>query len=211
MATMAELARLHTRLSEPALDHLQRLVADWGILSDFCFADLLLFVPVADGDKFVVLGQIRPTTSQTLYTEDLVGRIVDETERPYVARSWRLGEILEGEVTVTSRGEQARMQCIPVRWKDTLLGVLSRESAPSVGRKPGELERVYQNTFDRFARMIVAGAFPYMSDDMPGQDAPRVGDGVVILDRGGRVEYASPNAVNAIHRMGMYSNLEGMR
>src|SRR5581483_12042391 len=74
-----------------------------------------------------------------------------------------------------------------------------------------ELERVYQNTFDRFARMIVAGAFPYMSDDMPGQDAPRVGDGVVILDRGGRVEYASPNAVNAIHRMGMYSNLEGMR
>ena len=210
---MAELARIHTNLPEPALDHLQRLVADWGNLSDFCFADLLLYVPVtgSEGSRFVVLGQIRPTTNQTLYAEDLVGHIVDEVERPFVARSWRLGEIAEGEVMVTSRGERARLQCIPVRWHDTLLGVMTRESAPSVGRKPGELERVYVNTFDRFARMIVAGDFPYASDDPPDQDAPRVGDGVVILDQGGRVEYASPNAINALHRMGMYSNTEGMR
>jgi two-component sensor histidine kinase len=213
MATMAELARIHTKLSEPALDHLQRLVADWGILSDFSFADLLLFVPVdgSDGSRFVVLGQIRPTTSQTLYIDDLVGHIVDDLERPFVARSWQLGEIAEGEVMVTSRGERARLQCIPVRWHDTLLGVMTREAAPSVGRKPGELERVYVNTFDRFARMIVAGEFPYVSDDPPDQDAPRVGDGVVILDPGGRVEFASPNAINALHRMGMYSNTEGMR
>ncbi|MHB8663484.1 MAG: sensor histidine kinase [Acidimicrobiales bacterium] len=210
---MAELARVHTELEEPALDHLQRLVADWGILADFCFADLLLFVPVrgSEGTRFVVLGQIRPTTSQTLYTDDLVGRIVDEEERPFVARAWEHGEIAEGEVLVTSRGERARLQCIPVRWHDTLIGVMTRESAPSVGRKPGELERVYVHTFDRFARMIVAGEFPYVSDDPPDQDAPRVGDGVVLLDEGARVEYASPNAVNALHRMGMYSNTEGMR
>jgi two-component sensor histidine kinase len=210
---MAEMARIHTSLEDGALDHLQRLIADWGNLADFCFADLLLFVPVAgsDGSRFVVLGQIRPTTSQTLYRDDLVGQIVDEVERPFVARSWRLGEIAEGEVMVTSPGERARLQCIPVRWHETLIGVMTRESAPSVGRKPGELERIYVQTFDRFARMIVAGEFPYVSDDPPSQEAPRVGDGVVILDSGGRVEYASPNAVNALHRMGMYSNTEGMR
>src|ERR1700692_2459155 len=105
MATMAELARIHTRLDEDQLAHLQRLGAEWGMLSDFCFADLLLFVPVAggDGERFVVLGQIRPTTAQTLYREDLVGRVVDEVERPFVARAWRLAEIVEGEIMVSSR------------------------------------------------------------------------------------------------------------
>jgi two-component system, sensor histidine kinase PdtaS len=210
---MAELARIHTTVGDDDLEHLQQLVADWGMLSDFCFADLLLFVPVSggEGSRFVVLGQIRPTTNQTLYREDLVGRIIDDIERPFVARAWRLGEIVEGEVMVTSPGERARLQCIPVRRRDRLLAVMTRESAPSVGRRPGELERVYVETFDRFARMIVAGEFPYDSAEMPAQDAPRVGDGVVILDRGGRVEYDSPNAVNALHRMGMYSNTEGMR
>jgi two-component system, sensor histidine kinase PdtaS len=213
VATMAELARTHTGLDEDELEHLQRLVADWGMLSDFCFADLLLFVPVAgdEATRFVVLGQIRPTTNQTLYREDLVGRIIDDVERPFVARAWRLGEIVEGEVMVTSPGERARLQCIPVRWRDRLLAVMTRESAPAAGRRPGELERVYVETFDRFARMLVGGEFPYGSEGPPTQDAPRVGDGVVILDQGGRVEYDSPNAVNALHRMGMYSNTEGMR
>jgi two-component sensor histidine kinase len=212
MATMAELARIHTSLDEAALDHLQRLVADWGLLSDFCFADLLLFVPVGTQEgKFVILGQIRPTTSQTLYRDDLVGRVVDDEERPFVASAWQLGEIKEGEVLVTTPGERARLQAIPVRKNNTLIGVMTRESLQSVGRRPGELERVYVNTFDRFAHMIVEGRFPYAQEDVVAQDAPRVGDGVVILDEHARVEYASPNAVNALHRMGTYSNTEGMR
>jgi two-component sensor histidine kinase len=213
MATLAELARIHTTIDGPALDHLQRLVGSWGMLSDLCFSDLLLFAPVAGGNnnRFVVLGQIRPTTNQTLYREDLVGRIITELERPFVARAWRVGEICEGEVLVTTPGERARLQCIPVRWHDELLAVLTRESVPSVGRRTGELERVYVETFDRFARMIVVGEFPYPHDVADSQDAPRVGDGVVVLDTHGRVEYASPNAVNAFHRMGMYSNTEGLR
>src|SRR5207302_854382 len=130
MASVDELARSHTTLEGPALAHVQRLVTQWGLLADFCFADLLLFAPVAGGDdsRFVILGQIRPTTSQTLYREDQVGRIVDETERPLVARAWRLGQIIDGEISSSSRGERARVQCIPVRRRETLLGILARES-----------------------------------------------------------------------------------
>src|SRR6202034_489386 len=36
-------------------------------------------------------------------------------------------------------------------------------------------------------------------------------DGVVLLDSRARVEYASPNAINALHRMGMSDSIEGMR
>ena len=38
-----------------------------------------------------------------------------------------------------------------------------------------------------------------------------MGDGVVVVDEEGRVRYASPNATNALHRMGMYSQTEGRR
>ena len=104
MATLPELARLHTSLGVDELSHITRLVASWGILADLCFADLLLFVPVVGGDgRFIVLGQVRPTTSQTLHGDDLVGRIIDEAERPLVARAFRTGEIMDGEVAVTSR------------------------------------------------------------------------------------------------------------
>ncbi|MDQ1403136.1 MAG: two-component system, sensor histidine kinase PdtaS [Actinomycetota bacterium] len=217
MSSPTELAHLHTNIDLPALGHLQRLMASWGMLADLCFADLLLFAPVtegdgrADGNKFVILGQMRPSTSQTLHRQDLVGRLMDEVDRPLVVRAWRLGEIVEGEINATDRGERARIQCIPVRWQGQLLAVMTRESALTVGRRPGELERVYVETFDRFARMIVAGEFPFATDDVEGEESPRVGDGVLVLDTGGRVEYASPNAVNALHRMGIHSNTEGMR
>ena len=214
MATMAELART-AKLPDDEVAHLQALTADWGMLSDFCFADLLLYAKVdggeGDRDRFVVLGQVRPTTSQTLYREDLVGRVIDEDERPFVARAWRLGEIVEVESEVTSPGERARLQCIPVTHRGRQIAILTRESAPAVGRRPGELERVYVQTFDRFARMIVTGEFPFEATEPLTPEAPRVGDGVMVLDEGGRVEYASPNAVTALHRMGMYSNSEGMR
>jgi two-component sensor histidine kinase len=185
------------------------------MLADLCFGDLLLFVPVAsaqdEGSRFVVLGQMRPSTGQTLHQEDLVGRLVDDAERPLLGRAWRLGEMVEGEL-VTTRGERARMQCIPVRWEGDLIAVMTRESPLTVGRRPGLLEREYVELFDRFARMIADGVFPFASDEAAvTEESPRVGDGVVVLDEGGRVSYGSPNAVNALHRMGVFSNVEGMR
>jgi two-component sensor histidine kinase len=193
--------------------HLKRLMASWGMLADLCFADLLLFVPAPGPDhaRFVVVGQMRPTTSQTLHHEDLVGTVIDEVERPLVARAWRQAQLVEGEVSLAGRGERARIQCIPVRWHGDLLAVLTREAALTVGRRPGELERVYVQIFDRFARMILNGEFPFETEEALAEEAPRVGDGVLVLDARGRIEYASPNAINALHRMGIYSNTEGMR
>jgi two-component sensor histidine kinase len=212
MATLPELAR-STGLDGPALGHLQRLVASWGLLSDLCFADLLLFAPASPSDlsHFVILSQVRPTTSQTLYLEDEVGRVVSEAERPIVSRAWRLGEIIDGEGPTPARGEIATVQCIPVRWKESMLAVMTRESAPSVGRRPGELERVYVEVFDRFARMITHGDFPFGSEQTDLDEAPRVGDGVARLDASARVDFASPNFISVLHRMGVHGNPYGAR
>ena len=213
MATLPELARL-TMLDAPSVDHLQRLVASWGFLADLCFADLLLFAPTARPHSgtpdFVVMAQVRPTTSQTLYRDDQVGDIVTVRQRADVARAWQLGQIIDDERRLSARGEVAGIQCIPVRWKQGLLAILTRESAPSVGRRLGELERVYVEIFDRFARMMAAGEFPFEVEEEP-NEAPRVGDGLARLDDAGRVDYASPNFVSSLHRMGIHRNVLGAR
>jgi two-component sensor histidine kinase len=212
MASLAELLRAHTRLDAGRQDHLQRLVASWGPLADLCFADLLLFVPVAaEEGKFVVVGQVRPTTNQTVYRQDFVGEMVTEVDRPLVTRAFRSGEIVEGEINRLPMRDRVRVFCIPVRWHGQVIAVVSRESMPSLGREPGELERTYVDVFERFARMIADGTYPFATDDAELEEAPRVGDGALLLDAEGRVEYASPNAISALHKVGIHANAEGLR
>jgi two-component sensor histidine kinase len=213
MAGLLELARAHTALDDDQIDHLQRLAGSWGLLADLCFADLLLVAPIGDGAArgFVVLGQIRPTTSQTLYHEDWVGRTANPAERPVVARCFDRGEMIEGEISVRAVRERIRVECVPVRHEGTVIGVLTRESASSVGRTTGELERTYVEVFNRFARMIAAGDFPFVEDDSDSEERPRVGDGVILLDRDRRVEFHSPNGVSALHRIGISRSVEGQK
>ena len=86
----------------------------------------------ARAGRLVVLGQIRPLTNQTLYRSDLVGTVVPAEERPLVARSLELGEIIDGEVTSQALKERVRALCIPVRHEGRTIAVVNRESAPSV-------------------------------------------------------------------------------
>jgi two-component sensor histidine kinase len=65
--------------------------------------------------------------------------------------------------------------------------------------------------FNRFARMIAAGVYPFDAEDAETEEAPRVGDGVILLDAAQRVEYTSPNGVSALHRVGVHANSEGLR
>jgi two-component sensor histidine kinase len=208
-----ELARTNTALSGIALRHAQRLVASWQPLSDLCFSDLLLLAPVEgeDGHRFVVLAHVRPTTGQTLYPADQVGTVVHEVERPVVARAWRKGEVVGGDTTVIGARERARVQCIPVRCRDEVVAVVTRESAMTSGRRPGELERHYLDVFERLARMIAEGTFPFPRDEVEIEEAPRVADGVVVLDDDLRIRFTSPNAISSLHRMGIHAYTQGVQ
>lgn len=218
MASTAELARVHTSLPEPAVNHLQRLVATWGLLADLCFADLLLFVPVTrpdalgdavTGRSLAVVGQVRPLTSQTLLRADLVGSVVDASQRPEVFRCWEHGEVVDVERAEEPGGAVVQTLCVPVRFAGATVAVLVREASPAVGRQPGELERAYVEVFDRLATMVADGLFPFSHVEGLSDEAPRVGDGLLVLDGAGRIAFASPNAVSAMHRLGFHANAEG--
>ena len=208
MATLVELLRQHTDLSREEVEHVQALTSEWGMLADLSFADLLLYVPTTDA-RWLVAGQVRPATGQTIYTADWVGSWANESEKPLLSRAREEGAIVEGEIEVEDRAEPARMLAIPVRFAGRPIAVLTREWSTRSGRQPGELERTYLALFQRFAAMIAEGLFPYSGRTADSSAAPRVGDGVLVLDDDARVRYASPNAVSALHRVMIGANAVG--
>lgn len=216
MAGPAELARERAGLGPAQVDHLQRLLATWSLLADLSFSDLLLFVAVRDGagtdadrSSFVVLGQIRPTTNQTAFPDDWVGREFDAGVRPSVAECFASGAIVDGTVASEDGVGTIIEQCFPVVVDGEVIAVLTRDSAQAAGRQDGVLERTYIGLFERVARMVAEGGFPFAEDEEDGGVTPRVGDGVIVLDAEQRVQFTSPNAVSALHRLGVHANAQG--
>ncbi|HMK63981.1 MAG TPA: histidine kinase N-terminal domain-containing protein [Acidimicrobiales bacterium] len=233
MRTPPAMAAAYTFLDAAELDHLQRLMVSWGVLADLSFSDLLLLAPAerAGPGKLVVLGQTRPTTGATLLRLDLVGALEESAEWPWAAQALQSGHVVTrveavpvpapmrhagAELTavldtgeVPAVPETARFECVPVRFVDEPIAVMVRVGALQGRRRTGRLERVYRDLYQRLVAMMVTGDYPFAGEEFSTEDAPRVGDGLLVADAQGRFEFASPNAMSALHRMGVADAVEG--
>jgi two-component system, sensor histidine kinase PdtaS len=189
------------RLTDDAIEHLHSLMAGWQLIADLAFADLLLFLGVDGGEGFRIVGQLRPYTARTLYPVDLVGEVVEPTWHPYVERAWREGRRQRSVEPILIDAEPVRVETVPVRHQGEIVAVLSVESPETPARPTGRLEAAYLGAAEALLEMVAAGTFPFVEAHDP-TASPRVGDGLVVLDASGRVEFASPNATSAFRRMG---------
>ncbi len=211
MPKLTEIARERTTLDRDQLAHLSRLVSEWGMLADLCFADLLLYVPTSD-QRWVVVAQVRPATGQTMYLTDWVALWANESESALLDRAIESGETCEGEISVEGIPDETRMLAVPVMFGGKPIAVMTKEWIELIGRRrPGGLERAYGSVFDRFVRMIAGGTFPFAQRAGDSSAAPRVGDGVMWLDSSAEVQYLSPNANSHLHRVGIQASALGMR
>ncbi len=208
----------HVALVVPPVDHdasrhLKRLVVSWAMLADFSFSDLLLYVPLPEQPgsrpRFLVVNQVRPNTGQTLFDEEVVGRTVDDLQRPLVASAARDRRITEDVVDSEWLGQKVKVTAVPVLHHGQVVAVMARESPLALTRPPGDLARTYLEIFDRLAAMVAVGDFPFPDEEVLSAGGPRVGDGVLLVDSTGRVTFASPNAVSALRRLGVSGAVVG--
>jgi two-component sensor histidine kinase len=207
MSTLLELLTEHTDLPLDDVGHLQRLVAEWQLLSDLSFADLLLWVPVGEGE-FLCVAQVRPTTGPTAYQDDHVGRRQRGAAAMPQLVATRDGRIFREGDPEWDGAVAVRREAIPVRrvGADRPIAVVARDTNLVATRGPSKLELAYLNAANDLCLMVCQGTFP-----TPGQDevrtGPRAGDGLIRLDAEGRVVYASPNAQSAYRRLGVTGDL----
>jgi two-component system, sensor histidine kinase PdtaS len=222
VSTLRDLVEEHTGLGRGDIDHLHRLAGDWQLLSDLSFADLLLWVPVRapDGEprRFLCVAQVRPTTAPTAYQDDQVGKIVGGPEVAHLDVAYTQGRIWREGDPVWYGDTPARHEAIPVRLRDQtshedpvteVIAVIGRDTNLSTARTPSQLELNYLTTADDLAQMVADGTFPPPRHPGETTSAPRVGDGLIRLDAGGKVTYASPNAQSAYRRLGFNAHLVG--
>ena len=210
MATLDELT-VRSTLTADDLSRLRAIISEWQLLADLSFADLLLWVPLRDNPKswpegHVVVAQMRPTTAATVYPRDLIGTKVRWGEHPWIDAALSDGEIqrdtepeLIGELTI-------KEETIPILHNGRVIGVVARYRNVEQMRSPGRLELTYREAAFDLARMISEGTFP--AAEVVTEVTPRVGDGLIRLDRNGMVSFSSPNAISAFRQIGLQGDLE---
>ena len=207
MGTLDRLLSERTDLSPEDGDLLVRLVEEWSVLADLALSDLLLWVPTWNEGGLVAVAQVRPSTAPTTVPDDVIGRFVPRGRNRAVDHALAFGRAIV-ERDASPAWAPASIEAYPVSREGRVIAVLARH-ASAAPRVAGRLEEIYLSSADDLFAMIVEGAFPSLEEAVATSQAPRVGDGLVRLTPAGVVEYASPNAVNAMRRLGLARDVVG--
>ena len=214
MASIEDYVQGRSSLSPDQIHRLRELVADWQLLADLSFADLILWVPLRKDFKswptgYVAVAHIRPTTAATLFPLDVIGDEISYGARPHIDQALSSAEIVRDTQPEALGDHMVKEETIPVMVGDQVIGVISRHRDSDLMRQPSRLELNYREIAHNLYRMIAEGTFPYPDAGSLFDPAPRVGDGLIRLDVNGVISYASPNARSAFSRLGWVSEVEG--
>ena len=214
MASIEEYIEGRTPSSAEEVHKLRELVADWQLLSDLSFADLILWIPLRKDDAswptgYIAVAHIRPTTAATVFANDVIGDEIQWGERFYIDQALSHAEIVRDTEPQLLGEVMVKEETIPVTMGEKVIAVISRHRNADLMRQPSRLELNYREIAHELYRMVAEGNFPYQNAGSLFDPTPRVGDGLVRLDVNGTVSYASPNARSAFSRMGWTNELEG--
>lgn len=206
------LERDATSLVDSRRTYLGELLRFWGFLADLGFSDLSIALPIENQEgrraRYTIVSQVRPATSQTAHPGDLIGMQFDLTEGSPIYRCFHRAEVVHEVRSDPRTGRHINSWFIPLLQEGEVFGAMIRDQLSERHRNPGELESTYLSLFDQFMGMLINGRFPYPPSEV--EEAPRVGDGVCVLDSHERVRFLSPNALSALHRLGCPSVRVGM-
>ena len=214
MLSIDEMIASQTALTQEDRARLMELLAEWQLLSDLSFADLILWTPKRKDyqswpDGHLAIAHIRPTTAATVFAHDVIGNVINWGSNPRIDHSLSTGEIdrdseaeLVGEILI-------KEETIPVAFNGRVIAVISRHRNAELMRSPSRLELNYREIAHKIYQMVAEGTFPIQNSFYRSESAPRVGDGLIRLDSSGQITYASPNARSAFNRAGWSGELEG--
>jgi len=207
--SLDDIARHQTSLSNVDVQWLHALVADWQILADLSFSDLVLWVPDVTAKGMWAGAQIRPTTGPTSLLEDVVGTFVPSGRTEVFERSLSTGSVVSDQPDTLPDGSAVRVEVIPVVRAGSTVAVVARRRKESGHRTASALEEAYLESAADLVGMIRRGEFPVPGERSDLADSLRVGDGFVRTDVNSVVRFASPNAMSAYRRLGLGGDLVG--
>jgi two-component sensor histidine kinase len=198
-----------TRLTGTEVARLSELISEWQMLADLSFADLVLWAQ-HEISGFIAIAQVRPMTSATVFTQDLVGTCVPIEERPQLQEVLEAGTMIRDQDAMKLGEFNVKEEYVPVNHQGKVIAIITRHRNIETMRTPSKLELNYREIANLLYRMVMTGEFPVHDASYRSESAPRVGDGLVRLDKDSRIIFASPNARSALSRLGWSKDMEGV-
>jgi two-component sensor histidine kinase len=167
----------------------------------------VMWVPTWNEAGLVAVAHVRPTTAPTSVPDDVPGTFSPRGRNPHLDQAAAFGR------AIVFRDAQRpsvplNVEAYPIRHGDRVIGVVARHASVAP-RVAGQLEEIYLTTADDLFAMLVDGRYPVPDIHTDALGSPRVGDGVIRLSADGRVDYASPNSVSALRRLGLATDVVG--
>ena len=214
MFQLEKLLGARTTITIDQANRIRELVADWQLLADLSFADLILWVPIRKDISMwptghIAVAHIRPTTTSTVFINDVIGEEVLWGAKPAIDEALSGDEIVKSSDPEKIGEMQVKTETIPVTFEGQVIAVISTHRNVEHSRSSGKLESNYREVAQHLFQMVAQGLFPYKDAGSLFEPAPRVGDGLIRLDANSAISFASPNAKSAFSRMGWRGDLEG--
>jgi two-component sensor histidine kinase len=214
MFQLEKLLGARTTITIDQASRIRELVADWQLLADLSFADLILWVPIRKDVSMwptghIAVAHIRPTTTSTVFINDVIGDEVLWGAKPAIDEALSGDEIVKSSDPEKIGEMLVKTETIPVTFEGQVIAVVSTHRNVEHSRGSGKLESNYREVAQQLFQMVAQGSFPYKDAGSLFEPAPRVGDGLIRLDANSAISFASPNAKSAFSRMGWRGDLEG--
>lgn len=208
MADFSQVLATRPDFDDSDREWLHHLVADWSVIADLSFADLLLILQKGDG-SFVIAEQCRPSTVMSLRVEDVVGRTVEPELADEMKEAMNAEGVYRSTMLRSIEGSTVCNVYAPIRHNGKTLGLVIRETNLATRESNGRYERESISAGKQLFSMIPRGQFPYSDAVLNQRHNARVADGFIVLTQDGDVKYASPNGISCFRRLGMIDTLEG--
>ena len=210
MQVFSDIVANCTEFTDSDRKWLHHLIMDWRVIADLSFSDLLLVVPDDEG-RLVIAAQCRSSTVISAYSEDVTGRMLDESLVYYANKAMSECSYVRIENIRRLNGIERYGVMTSVKHGNKILGVVMRESGVDRLSANGRFESESILVGRILFRMIGQGSFP--AEDMSSRSNRydlRVSDGFVTLSAEGVIEYSSPNAVTCFRHLGHEGVIDGL-
>ena len=218
MSSVSEIIKRNTRASQADLEWLNLLVADWQLIADLIFADLVLWVPTSEGN-FVAVAHARPSSAATVFYRDITGETVRKQWASAVRSAFDESTIVARGAAESFDGTLTTFSAVPVKRRisktteqatEAPIAVITRHTNIAEAKVPSKLQLNYLSCGNDLLTMVSEGSYPDFSNPTgPKRGTPRANDGLLRLDVNGVVTFASPNGLSAFNRFGAAGELEG--
>ena len=162
MADFTHILATRPDFTESDREWLHHLVADWQVIADLSFADLLLIVQDGDGN-YRIVEQCRPSTVMTLRIDDAVGALVAPEMVGELDAAMQSKTVFRSTVRRAVGKSTVCNVYAPVRHDGKTLGLVVRETNMATRESNGRYESESINAGKQLYEMIPRGQFPYVN------------------------------------------------